>query len=789
MSRSARRFVVYPLVVLLTSAAARADDAARQRFARAAAKSIPEGNPDKTLAPYFFVMSEDPDTDMLPLKSTWADVNIDGVIARVTLNQVYKNEGRRPIEAIYIFPASTRAAVHAMRMQVGDRTIEARIRRAEQARKEYERALDEGRTASLLEQKRPNVFQMSVGNILPGDEVRVELEYSELLTPRDAIYEFVLPTVVGPRYAGGENHEDDWVCNPYTTEKKAPAYTFGLQAMLHSPVPIERLSCPSHDAEIEFDGKYRARIDLAPGSGGNRDFILRFRLAGGRIEQGIMLAHGKNENYFLLMMQPPARVERHQVTGREYIFVVDVSGSMYGYPIDVAKKLLRGLLDGLGPQDSFNVVLFSGAAHQLAEKSLPATPANVRSAIEVIDSQRGAGGTEILVGLRRALAIPRRRDQARIFVIVTDGYIRVEDDVFRLIRSNLDRASFFAFGIGTAVNRHLIEGIARAGQAESFVATGPAEAEGLAKKFYKHVGEPVLHDIRIEFEGFDAYDLEPSKAADLFGDRPLVLLGKWRGEPRGRVKIGAEGAGGRFERVLYLRDAVDIGADDTLGLLWARKRIGFLSDCLAYLSGDGSELEKEMTRIGLNYHLLTRFTSFVAIDTVARTKAKATRVKQPLPLPVGVSNSAVGTARYVYSGGKLGLLNRHGRGVRAGSVWYGGGAGFGGLGLGGRGSGGGAVMMGSISHEFFRKKIRDQVSAIRRMYRRYLRKNPSVRGKVVLAITIGPDGKVTKVRVARSDIKDLKFLEKLVDFVKKLRFGPPLGGGKVVVSYPFVFSP
>jgi len=185
-----------------------------------------EKESDKTLSPYFFVKSEDPSVDQLPLKETSAEVNIAGVIADIKVAQVYKNEGTSILEAIYVFPASTRAAVYNMKMTIGERVIQAKIEKKKEARREYEQALAEGKTASLLEQQRPNVFQMNVGNILPGDEIKVELYYTELLIAEDQTYEFIYPTVVGPRYSNQVESEtpvsDQWVKNPYLNEGELP---------------------------------------------------------------------------------------------------------------------------------------------------------------------------------------------------------------------------------------------------------------------------------------------------------------------------------------------------------------------------------------------------------------------------------------------------------------------------------------------------------------------------------------------------------------------------------------
>ncbi len=221
---------------------------------------------DKTLSPYFLVKSDDPNTDQLPLKSTSARVDIAGVIADVQVTQVYKNQGKNTLEAIYVFPASTRAAVYGMKMTIGKRTIVAKIQEREDARKNYETAKKEGRSASLLEQQRPNVFQMNVANIHPGDKIKVELSYTELLVPREGVYEFVYPTVVAPRYsetpAAGAKPSEKWVQNPYLHEGEAPTYTFNMEITISAGLPIQKISCDTHKTNILYKGKTKAMVKL-----------------------------------------------------------------------------------------------------------------------------------------------------------------------------------------------------------------------------------------------------------------------------------------------------------------------------------------------------------------------------------------------------------------------------------------------------------------------------------------------------------------------------------------------
>ncbi len=299
---------------------------------RTDAYSKTQGADDRTLSPYFMVVGDDADLDRLPLKSTRASVKIAGVIADVQVTQVYHNEGIKPLEAVYVFPASTRAAVYGMKMTIGKRTIEAGIKKRQDARLAYEQARDEGRSASLLEQQRPNVFQMNVANILPGDEIRVELKYTELVVPEDRVYEFVDPTVTGPRYPGAGS--EPWPQTPTSTRDNPPAHAFDIQVGIHAGMPIREVSCPSHKVQVAYRGAETADVflDRSESEGGNRDFILRYRLDGERIQSGLLLSEGGKENFFLLMVQPPQRVKKTDIPGREYIFIVDVSGSMPASP-------------------------------------------------------------------------------------------------------------------------------------------------------------------------------------------------------------------------------------------------------------------------------------------------------------------------------------------------------------------------------------------------------------------------------------------------------------------------
>lgn len=608
----------------------------------------PEALLEKTLSPYFFIENGDPAMDRFPLKSTTAEVNITGVIADVVITQEYQNTGARPINARYIFPASTRAAVHAMKMRIGDEIIKAEIEERKIAAKKFEAAKTSGKSASLLKQNRPNVFSMQVANILPGDTVNIELRYTELLIPEDGTYEFVYPAVVGPRYSSQPEksapQSDLWVKNPYLPEGMPDPTRFHITCNLSTGIPLSEISCNSHDTTIAWESESIARVLLTgdDGNGGDRDYIVHYRLSGRQIDSGLILYENQgDENFFLLMVQPPDRIQSTDIPPREYIFVVDISGSMHGFPLNTAKKLLGNLIQGLKPTDRFNVVLFSGGSSILSKTSVPATTGNIESAIRHIDKQQGGGGTELRAALEQSFAIPRDENFSRSVIIVTDGYISAEREVFSLIEANLSRTNLFSFGIGSGVNRYLIEGMAKAGQGEPFVVTDPREAVAVAEKFRRYISCPVLTHIRMEWNDFDAYDVEPKSIPDLFAQRPVVIFGKWRGRPEGTVTLTGTNGNGPFAETIDVSDTPVSEKNSALKYLWARARIARLSDY--NVNRNNPDTAGEITSLGLTYHLLTDYTSFLAVHEMIRNPdGDSQDVHQPLPLPKHVSNLAVG---------------------------------------------------------------------------------------------------------------------------------------------------
>lgn len=581
---------------------------------------------EPSLAPYFAVEG-DPTAAPLRLVESHTEVEVAGAIAEVTVTQTYRNPGFEPLHARYVFPASVHAAVHGMRMRIGEELIVAEIRERRRASEIFATARQDGKAASLLEQERPNVFSMRVANIPSGDRVEVELRYTELLVPEAGQYSLVVPAAVGPRY--DEESPAPWAA---ALAMPGPAPGVSVSGTIAAGLPIDAIESPSHDVELVRRSALVADFSLDQAAG-DRDFVLRYRLDGERIRTGLTLLEGDEENYFSLVVQPPRQPSATDVPPREYVFVVDVSGSMGGFPLDTAKELLRDLIEGLRPVDSFNVMFFSGGSSWFRPRPVPATAANLEDALRDLDERRSGGGTRLLDAMRAALAVEPEGVWSRSLVVVTDGFISAEREVFEHVRAHLDETNVFAFGVGTSVNRYLIEGLARAGLGRPFVIDREADVAEVAARFRRYVATPLLTNVGIDFGGFHAYDVEPESIPDLLAERPLVIHGKWRGARSGEIGLRGETGSGRFETSFDVANA-ELVESEALRYLWARTRIARISDFA--FAGETEEDRHDLVELGLAHNLLTRHTSFVAVHGVVRNPGGAGEVaEQALARPRG----------------------------------------------------------------------------------------------------------------------------------------------------------
>lgn len=596
-------------------------------------------------SPYLLVNTKEA---IIPLKSSKTKVDISGTIAHVQVTQVYQNKGDKAIEAKYVFPLSTQAAVHKMQMTIGERVVNAKIFEKQKAQIVYQTALNEGKRAAKLDQSRPNVFQMNVGNIMPGDEIAIDIYYTEMLVPVNKSYQFVAPAVVGPRFTGESNRSEESFNTTYTSKGMASTFNYDIKVTLNSSIMIKSINSNSHQINVTYPNTKTANVFLSKSNenAGNRDFILDYSLRGESIQSGVLLYEHGDENFFAFQMEPTNKVKFKDIPSREYLFIVDVSGSMNGYPLEVSKELMRNLLLNLRETDTFNVQLFASSSTIFSEQPLEVTEENIEKAIRFLSEGQGGGGTRLLNALKKAYKLPRKNiSSARSMVVITDGYISVEKEAFELIKSNLGQANVFTFGIGNSVNRYLIEGMAKISNSESFIATSKKEASEVAKAFKNYIATPLLTQIKIKAKGLDVYDVAPSSIPDVFAARPILVYGKYKGKPEGRITVTGYQGGKRFKQKFEVTKANVSAKNKALRYLWARKKIEALDDYNKLFRDD---VKQQVIDLGLKYNLATNYTSFVAVDeSIVNKRGIVKTVKQPLPMPKNVNNSAVGAAAKV----------------------------------------------------------------------------------------------------------------------------------------------
>jgi Ca-activated chloride channel family protein len=595
-----------------------------------------------------------------PLNHTDVRADIAGFLARVTVTQEFENPFPDKIEAVYTFPLPHSAAVDDMTMKVGERTVRGKIFRREEAQAVYEAARSVGQVASLLEQERPNIFTQSVANIMPGERVTITISYVETLKYEDGAYEFSFPMVVGPRYipgaavsagAGGTAPTTDRVPDasritpPVTPAGTRAGHDISLEVSLDAGVPIDDLRSRTHEIDVVKSNDRSARVRLKNMSEiPNKDFVLRYDVAGGKVEDAVLIHRADRGGFFTLILQPPDRVTAEDVTPKEIVFVLDTSGSMMGFPIEKAKEAMQLAFDGLYPQDTFNLITFAGDTHILFPQPVPATKENLRKAHEFLESREGGGGTEMMQAIRAALEPSDKQDHIRIVCFMTDGYVGDDMTIISEVQKH-PNARVFSFGIGSSVNRYLLDKMAEYGRGEVEYVGLNDDGSAAARRFHERVRSPLLTDISVDWGGLPVADVYPKHIPDLFSAKPVILTGRYTGTGRATIKLKGKMSGRDTVREITVELPESAPQHDVLATLWARTRIDDLmgQDLEGIQSGHArSDVRETITQLGLEYRLMTQFTSFVAVEEMTITdNGQPRRVEVPVEMPEGVSREGV----------------------------------------------------------------------------------------------------------------------------------------------------
>ncbi len=595
-----------------------------------------------------------------PLKHTGVKAEISGFLSRVTVTQEFENPFKEPIEAVYTFPLSQSAAVDDMTMLVGDRTIKGRILRREEAQAVYEAAKSSGQLASLLDQERPNIFTQSVANILPGDQIKITISYVEHLKYEEGSYEFVFPMVVGPRYipgsptgAQGNGFAPDTDVVPDASritpqpvpEGMRAGHNVSIDIQLDAGLPITKFTSKSHAIDSERLDNRRARVRLKNGAViANKDFVLRYDVAGSQIGDALITHRSERGGFFSLILQPPERVTVEDVTPKELVFVLDTSGSMNGFPIEKAKETMKLALDNLYPADTFNLITFAGDTRVLFPQPVPATPENLEKAQQFLSGTSGQGGTEMMKAIKAALEPSDFQDHLRIVCFMTDGFVGNDMAIIDEIQKH-SNARVFSFGIGSSVNRFLLDKMAEYGRGEVEYVGLNDDGSAAAQRFHGRVRNPLLTDVVVEWNGLPVADVYPDRIPDLFSAKPVVITGRFTSAARGAVRLKGKMSGNDFVREIPVEFPESAMQHEVLASLWARARVDVLmgEDYLGIQRGGmRKDLKETITQLGLEYRLLTQFTSFVAVQEMIITDGgKPRRIDVPVEVPEGVNREAV----------------------------------------------------------------------------------------------------------------------------------------------------
>lgn len=584
----------------------------------------------------------------LPLQHTDVHAAVRGYLATVDLQQHFANPYAEKIEAIYVFPLPDDAAVRDFVMQIGDRQIRGIIRKREEARAIYQQAKAQGYRASLLEQERPNVFQQAVANLEPGKAIDIRLRYFHTLAYGSDGYEFVFPMVVGPRYnpagwqqgvgavaAGAEGTSGQPTEVSYLLPEVRPGNDVSLSVDVDAGMPIVSVNSPSHQVEVERDGATRAVVRLAGGSTiPNRDFVLRIGVGGDGNRAAMFTCSDVTGGYLTLLVQPPDRLRELPRRPLELIFLLDCSGSMSGVPMMQAKAAVELALQQLGPRDRLQIIRFSESASAFAPAPVPATAANLQRARQYLAGLSGEGGTEMLRGIEAALQPRGDGECERAVLFLTDGYIGNESEVFAAVRRGVGAARIFALGVGSSVNRYLLEGVARLGRGGVGYLLHDEPPGRAVAQFFERIGHPALTDLQIDWGGAAVSEVLPARLPDLFCGRPVVVTARYQGAAPTRVRLRGRVGGGVAEFDAAISAARGDGTA-ALPAVWARRQIQSLSD-LAGIEGRDMDAGR-VEQLALSYGLMSAFTSFVAVDASQVTPGDhGTTVVVPVPMPAGV---------------------------------------------------------------------------------------------------------------------------------------------------------
>lgn len=585
----------------------------------------------------------------MPLKHTDVKAFISGHISTVEVTQEFQNPYDQKIEAIYVFPLPHNAAINEFIMMIGERRIRGIIRERKEAEQIYLEARRQGYVASLLTEERPNVFTQSVANIEPAKEIHINIKYFHTLEYADGWYQFIFPMVVGPRFnppgttggtgavahgSSGASEQDKEI--QYLRPRGRTGHDISLQVEVDAGVPIEEFECNSHEITSRSPAPEHLSVTLNPADNlPNKDFVLRYRIAGDRIKSSLLTHHDERGSFFNLILYPPRDLTMLARQPLEMVFVIDCSGSMSGRPIEQAKAAIERGLRLLQPDDSFQLISFSMTASQLGRSPLPATARNIGRALEYLRSLEGEGGTMMIEGIKAALEFPHDPHRLRFVCFLTDGYIGNETEILSELHKRLGASRIFSFGIGSAVNRYLIESLGSTGRGAVAYLGPHDDAAQIMEDFFSRISHPAMTDLQIDWGGLQVAETFPRALPDLFGGRRVIVSGRFTSTQETTLHVTGIADGQPLRLEVPAKSSDLAGNHEALPSVWARMKIADLATQASYQPDP--DLTWKIKGVALDYNLMSAFTAFIAVDSTSQTEgATGTTVPVAIPVPEGV---------------------------------------------------------------------------------------------------------------------------------------------------------
>ncbi|MFQ6003875.1 MAG: marine proteobacterial sortase target protein [Woeseia sp.] len=589
--------------------------------------------------------------------NTDIDLSVSGLIARVSVRQNFLNDGDEWVEGMYVFPLPDDAAVDRLRIRIGERFIEGEIRAREQAKREYREAKALGKRASLVEQQRANLFTTSVANIGPGEKVTVEVGYLQNLKYEEGTFSLRFPLTLTPRFIPGaplpDRRGSGWsadttrvpdaslITPPVVTKSKDHKLT--LNAGINAGVPLQIVASRYHPIEVKpVDDGYV--VTLMNGTAPlDHDLELLWRPVPDAAPRAMLFSEMLGETpYVLLMMLPPNDAgAQPAIVPRELIFVIDTSGSMHGTSIEQAKRALYLALDGLKSVDRFNIIQFNSVTSSMSPQSVAATPGLVRMARAYIRGLEANGGTNMRPALERVLAAATSETHLRQVIFITDGSVGNEQELYRLIERDLGSARLFTVGIGSAPNGWFMRKAAEAGRGTYSYISALHEIDEKMQRLIRRLEQPQITDISIKWPDGLGPVSYPETVPDLYAGEPVVVKARLAMKPRrgDLVSVGGNSAGGSWGGELALARSSD---SPGIAALWARARIEKLLDD-ERRGADPDETRAAVVKTALDHHLVSKFTSLVAVDKTPVRPISAGLDSEQVPnlLPYGQSHEAI----------------------------------------------------------------------------------------------------------------------------------------------------